>query len=168
MIKLYSIFTAVILASILVFVYRLFFLLPSSKRMFKTKGMKDRVSMSYVIMFDIYTVSKIIKKKMEKQKNIPVYISAYGIRREFFIEQSLYEIEKTLRDFQYEIIRTLGFNTMHYKTSYEHMLECWVINSKYKRYRTLFLRHMFSLYGNGEIRLITLLKMLAKFSGIYK
>ena len=164
MIKAYI--ALVILFLVVIFIYRLFFLKPRYGRMFKKSRAKNRLSISYVVLFDIYKVAKLIKKKLEKEPDTILYIRFYDVIQEFSKEQTIEEIENTLIKFQNLALRQIPFGAMYYKDTYEIMLEIWSKYSRYDDYRLYYIKALYHIYQLHEISIWDFFQMIILFCNL--
>lgn len=156
----------ILLIVISFFVYRLFFFKPRFRRMFKRRSERNRVSISYAILFDTKKVAKVVKKKLDKADKTLLCIEAYHVRKCFDVNQSLEEIEQVIISFQNQLSEDIIFSNLYYKDLYEILIEIWIKYSRYENYRKLCLRNLYVLYKmRREINLICFVRLLLILCG---
>lgn len=161
---------AVILIFILLimfaFIIRLFYLKPRYTRLFKKDSKnKDRVSISYAILFDVDKVAKLIQKKLANSKDTPVYIQAYRIKQDFDSKQTLEQIKQTILTFQRQLDETIFFNNMYFKDSHDMFIEIWIKYSTDYNYRKKCVKNLCYLYMRKQITFKTLCILFLMFCG---
>ena len=152
--------TGLLLIFIVVCIYRLFFLKPRYRRMFRVTKDKSRISISYVVLFDINAVAEIIQKRLLECPETPLYISTYDLKADFDKNQNLEMIKKTLVHFQDQILYKVPFNCMYYKERYEILLELWVKYSRYDNYRKRCVKRLYRMYRMLEISFFEFIDLL--------